>query len=324
MQKAFQWARLSLGRKNLPRRAGALAWAVTWNSVSLGELPGSIRLGLNQSGEGGAVTQAQPGEMPPAVPCAAGQRAAQRPGNLSSHEIQLLAGPASSIIPYHFLPLFTIFLPFYFFRLFSHSLLFLLSYSLGTKKVSFAGVSSKIIMIIERGRRKAWRALFTAICLGTEINVPWFQQYLISSGRLIARSLHYPAFLHKCQCNRNASHFADYPWVPRINAFKSLSARSGFFYFLFCQTAKAINLFITCPFRLMYCTWNPFWCLKNNQPMFPLIGTLPNQLRLYLSIYFFSQEGIFLLTAWVRTIKGCSEIFLLLMWCNMNWNEMLP
>lgn len=52
VQKAFQWAHLSLGRKNLRKREGALAWSVTWNCVSVRELPGSIGLGRHQNGEG--------------------------------------------------------------------------------------------------------------------------------------------------------------------------------------------------------------------------------------------------------------------------------
>lgn len=47
---------------------------------------------------------------------------------------QVAVFPGNCIISYNFIPLFAVFLPFLFFNLFFHSLLFLPSYSLCTKK----------------------------------------------------------------------------------------------------------------------------------------------------------------------------------------------
>lgn len=212
----------------------------------------------------------------------------------------------------NFIPLFAIFFPSLYFNLFSRSQLFLLSIH-----YSFAGVSSKVIVITERGGKKAWRGLFTAIFLGSEINVHRFQQYLISSGSLTARSLHYLTSLHKGQRNRKAFICQTPLRLLETNAFQSLSSLSFGFFFPR-QTEKAVDLLITC---LSVSVWHL------QPPVTPSesSGIVHSyQIIAALAIYLFSQEDIVLPPAWVRTIKGCCEIFQLLRCCNMNWNEMIP
>lgn len=92
----------------------------------------------------------------------------------------------------------------------------------------------------ERGE-EAGRALFSALFLGTEINVCCFQQDLIALGRAIAQALHYPAALHKCQCNRNAVVFQTTLWVLQTNAFKSCPTLSFFFSLSKWQSCKSLH-----------------------------------------------------------------------------------